>query len=394
VTAKVKAKVKIDRIECLAADGGWRTFDFVKITLSDGLVGWSEFSRALGGPGVVQAIDLLATELVGQDPRSARVGEVLNRAARQTFTLQQACGALANGLLDVKGRSLGVPVSELLGNRLRERVPVYWAHCGTYRVSHAGLMQRPPLQRLEDLVELGREVRAGGYSALKTNLLLFGAGRAWRYAPRSQTPEAPLTASPELRRAMAAQLEALRAGAGEATEIMVDLGGNFRADGALRMAQAIEPYAPAWLELELQDPGTLRHLRDSTRIPIAAGERLMATGYQSLLRAGAVDVAVVDVLFNGLQESQHVAAAASVYDTNVAVHNCYSPLATMIAAAYCAVVPNLQILECDVDQVPWAADLVTRPPAIEAGYLSVPDGPGWGTEVNEDAVRAHAVRHA
>src|SRR5207244_11072400 len=98
------------------------------------------------------------------------------------------------------------------------------------------------------------------------------------------------------------------------------------------------------------------------------------------------DVIIIDVLFNGLLESLHIAAACAAYDVNVAVHNCYGPLATAMATAFCAAVPNLHLLEYDVDEVPWNADFVTQKLNIQAGEVNVPHGPGWWTDVSEAAI--------
>jgi L-alanine-DL-glutamate epimerase-like enolase superfamily enzyme len=80
---------------------------------------------------------------------------------------------------------------------------------------------------------------------------------------------------------------------------------------------------------------------------------------------------------------------AEAYEVNVAPHNFYGHLCTAHSAHFCAAIPNFRIMEIDVDDVPWKNDLVTVPPRIEDGYLILPTGPGWGTEVNEEAVRAH-----
>jgi L-alanine-DL-glutamate epimerase-like enolase superfamily enzyme len=383
--------MKIAAIDCLAADAGWRTHDFLKVTLADGLVGWSEFSRAFNGPGVPEAICELAPTLIDQDPRSSSVAGALRDAGRRSLLGYQAVSAISNALLDVHARTLGIPVWQLLGPRLRDDVRVYWAHCGTYRVSHAELMQRPPLRSVDDIVSLGREVVQRGFSALKTNLLMFSKGRGERYAPRRHRQVPPLTATPTLLRAVAEQLEAFRTGTGADTEIMLDLGSNFRVAGAIAMARHAERFDLAWLELEMASVAALNEVRSHTRIPLAGGERLRVMDYPALLQAGAVDIPIVDVLFNGVRESLHVAAGAEAFDANIAVHNCYGPLATLMAAAYCAVTPNVEWLEMDVDAVPWRDEFVTNPPRVIDGCLMLPDAPGWGTEVSEAAVRAHAL---
>ena len=384
--------MKIAAIECLAADAGWRIHDFLKLTLDDGRVGWSEFSRAFAGPGVIATIETVAEQLIGRDPQSTRSSTFLREAGRQSTLGYQAASAISNALLDVRARALSVPVWQLLGPRLRDEVAVYWAHCGTYRVSHASLMAKPPVRQLSDLVELGREVTDAGFSALKTNLLLFDEDRAERYAPRRAPQAAPLTATPRLRRALTDQLEALRQGAGPDTDIMVDLGSNFRVAGAIGMARHVERFGLSWLELELGSLDALKEVRSGMRIPVAGGERLRVVEYHALLRERAVDLPVVDLLFNGVSDSLHVAAACEAYEANIAIHNCYSPLATFMAAAFCAVAPNVQILEMDVDNVTWDNDFVSAAPRVQGGSLSLPDASGWGVEVNEAAVRAHPLQ--
>ena len=105
-----------------------------------------------------------------------------------------------------------------------------------------------------------------------------------------------------------------------------------------------------------------------------------------------MDVAIIDTPWNGVAESLKIAAMADAYEINVAPHNFYGHLATMMNAHFCALVPNFRIMEIDPDTVPWCDELVTIKPRIESGYLVVPDGPGWGTEVDEEAVRAHPPR--
>jgi L-alanine-DL-glutamate epimerase-like enolase superfamily enzyme len=103
----------------------------------------------------------------------------------------------------------------------------------------------------------------------------------------------------------------------------------------------------------------------------------------------AMDVAIIDVPWNGLNESLKIASMAEAYEINVAPHNFYGHLSTMMSAHFCAVLPNFRIMEIDMDDVPWKDDLVTQPPQIEDGYLILPTGPGWGTDLNEKAIKAH-----
>ena len=80
---------------------------------------------------------------------------------------------------------------------------------------------------------------------------------------------------------------------------------------------------------------------------------------------------------------------AEAYEINVAPHNYYSHLADLHSIHLCAVLPNVRIMEIDIDDVPWKAELVTRPPGIKDGHIHVPTGPGWGADIDEKVLRAH-----
>ena len=191
------------------------------------------------------------------------------------------------------------------------------------------------------------------------------------------------------------QLAAFREGAGPDLDILVDLNFNFKTEGFLKVARAIEPFDVFWVEIDTRDAKALHYIRRSTTIPVASCECLFGRrDYRPYLEHQAVDVAIVDTPWNGVAESLKIAAMADTYEVNVAPHNFYGHLATMINAHFCAVAPNFRIMEIDVDAVPWLDELYTVPPRIEAGHLVLPTGPGWGTEVNEAGVRKHPARRA
>ena len=129
--------MKIERIETMHADAVWRDFDFLKITTDGGIVGWSEYNESFGGRGVTQLIESVATLLIGQDPRRFEAHSAWLYARGRTShsgITRQAIAAVENALIDIKARALDVPVYELFGGPIRERVHLYWSHCGTYRV--------------------------------------------------------------------------------------------------------------------------------------------------------------------------------------------------------------------------------------------------------------------
>jgi L-alanine-DL-glutamate epimerase-like enolase superfamily enzyme len=313
--------------------------------------------------------------------------------------VQQAIGAIENALLDIKARGLGVPVYELLGGPVRERIRLYWSHCGTYRLNWAEEMRLPPLRTLDDVVKCGREVRDRGYTALKTNVFILKppAGTApYLHSPGFARPRVSfpeLNADRHVLAAVREELAAFREGAGPDVDILVDLNFNFKTEGFLKVARALEPFDIFWVEIDTRDPKALHYIRSRTTIPVASCECLFGRrDYRPYFEHQAVDVAIVDTPWNGVAESVKIAAMADAYEVNVAPHNFYGHLATMMSAHFAAVVPNLRIMEYDPDVVPWQDDLVTVRPDVRDGHLHLPTGPGWGTEVNEAAVRAHPPR--
>ncbi len=388
--------MKIERIDTLHADAGGRAFDYLKMTADDGLVGWSEYNESFGGAGLSGVIQQLAPHIRGKDPRNYEAHVALMQALRRTAAgglVQQAIGAIENAMLDLKARALEVPVYELFGGPVRDKVRLYWSHCGTYRVgARAKALQVPEVRTLDDIVALGREVVSRGYSALKTNILLLGDDNPRGHTPGFARGESFPELNPEryVIKAIEDQLQAFRQGAGNDIDILVDLNFNYKTEGFLKVARAMEPFNLFWAEMDTRNPQALRYIREHTSIPIATGECLFGRReYRPFFENGSMDVIIIDVPWNGLAESLKVASMADAYEVNVAPHNFYSHLATMMSAHLCAVVPNLRIMEFDTDQPPWMDSLVTVAPRIEDGYLYLPDEPGWGTEVNEEAVTAH-----
>jgi L-alanine-DL-glutamate epimerase-like enolase superfamily enzyme len=384
--------VKVGRLETLFCDAGWRPWIFLKATTDDGLVGWAEITDSHGSPrGLAGIVEDLAPLVVGRDPRAVeRIYWDLYRHTRQSpgSVIAKAIGGIENALLDLKGKALGVPVVELFGGPTRDTVPLYWSHCGTTRARAFEVTGTPKLASYEDVTALGREVVERGYGAFKTNIVVpgdepsvlmpgFGAGGGTLQAG-------------EISGRLVQLLEAFAAGTGGSARPIVDLNFNLEPEGCLQVARALEPFDLLWLEVDLFDPGALATVRQRAPMPICSGENLYgARAFRPFLEAAALDVASVDVIWNGFHQAKKIADLAETFEVNCAPHNYYSHLATFIAAQWCAAIPNARILEYDVDDVPWRDELVTALPEIADGELRIPSGPGWGVEVVEDVVREH-----
>ncbi|MBI3514994.1 MAG: mandelate racemase/muconate lactonizing enzyme family protein [Proteobacteria bacterium] len=387
--------MKIARIEDLHCDAGWRIWSFLKITTDDGLVGWAEYSENYGGRGLTGVIHALGDTITGQDPRPVeRISSTLYAMTRQApgGMNQQAIATIENALLDIKAKALGVPVYALFGGPVRERLPLYWSHCGTYRIGRAAAMGVEPLRSLEQVAALGAEVKRRGFKALKTNIFRFDGAAPELYMPGfTRGPGYPeLNLDPRTLNCIRAQLQAFRDGAGPEMGILLDLNFNFKTEGYIQIARAAEPYNLFWLEIDIYDPQALKDIRNVATMPIASCESLFGRRqFKPYFEAHAMDVAIVDVPWNGFIESLKIAAMAEAYEINVAPHNYYGHISNLMSAHFSAAVPNFRVMEIDIDDVPWKDELVTAPPKIENGELIVPTTPGWGADVNEAVLKQH-----
>jgi galactonate dehydratase len=329
---------------------GARNWLFVKVDTDAGITGVGEGS---GWPRVVEAaVRDLAHVVVGEDAfDTERLWQRMHVAIMGHGMIgavgQGAIGAIDMALWDVKGKALGVPVWQLLGGRVRDRVRAY-AHAST------------PEQALAAV--------ARGYTAVKTGGVRDPVGKA----------------------------HAIRDAVGDAVDLLVDLHGPpwLTAPDAVAVAKALAPLAPLFVEEPLapEDLEGYRRLRRLVDVPLAAGERHGGLhGIAPLLLEGLVDVAQPDAgRAGGLTGLRKIAALAEARFATVAPHaGSLGPVAEFAALHLLAAIPNALILEkMDPD---WSgrARAVTAQPALEGGHLLVPEVPGLGVDIDEDFVAAH-----
>ncbi len=387
--------MKIANIETFIVDAGWRPWIFVKIEADDGTVGYGECSDGRSPHGVVGTIQDMSDLLIGADPTAfeMRYWDMMRRTRQSIGGIgAKAIAGVENALLDLKAKALGISVVEMFGGPTRDDVRLYWSHCGSTRATNHELLGTPPIRTLDDLADLGREVVARGYTALKTNIILPGEPASLHFPGFGGGPG---TTDQDVDRALldhiVAQIGTFRDAVGPNIDINLDLNFNFKPEAVMRIAKALEPLDLLWLEVDMYDPEALRQIKDSTSTRICTGENLYyMRGYLPYFLARSADVYMIDVPWNGFAQSKKVGDLAESHELNVAPHNFYSHLASYISASLCAVLANVRIMEIDVDDVPWKDDLVTKLPEIEDGRMKTPTGPGWGTDLNEDVAREHA----
>jgi L-alanine-DL-glutamate epimerase-like enolase superfamily enzyme len=375
-------------------DAGWRPWTFVKITTDKDIVGYSEITDSHGSPrGLSGIVEDLAPLLIGEDPRAIeKIRWTLYRATRQNpgGLIQKAMGGIENALIDIKAKALGIPVYEMFGGPTRNRMKAYWSHCGTTRARAWKVTGTPKLSSYADVTALGKEVKSKGFGILKTNIV-FPGEQPTVYMPGFKDDfDNNIKPTSAIIEGLEKLIEAFRAGTGDKVDIILDLNFNFKTKGNIKIAKAMEPYHLMWLEIDAYDPAALAHVKSSTSRGIATGENLYTSRqYLPFLQLHAMDIAIVDVIWNGFTESKRIADLADIYEMSVAPHNYYSHLSSFISAHFCASISNSHLLELDIDDVPWKDELVTVKPEIKDGCMILPKGVGWGTDLNENAIKEH-----
>ncbi len=367
---------KVRNVELLACDAGWRNYHFLKITTEDGIVGWSEFDEGFGSPGVGAVIQRLSARVVGQN------------AFQHERIFAELFAATRPGAGGVVAQALGA--YELLGGKIRDRIRVYWSHCATWRINHP-TWYKPPISDLDGVKAIGREVREKKFTALKTNIFTYDAGKPQGWRPGFGAPFEPeINVDRRVLRDLRMHLEAIRDGAGPDVDILLDLNFNAKTEGYLKILRAIADLDMFWIEIDSFNPEALGYIRRQSPHPISSCETLLGLReFLPYFREQAMDVAIIDTPWNGVWQSMKIAASAEAHEVNVAPHNFYGHLCTMMNAHFCAAVPNLRIMETDIDRLAWDHELFTHLPDFVDGHLVIPDRPGWGTEPNEEALRAH-----
>ncbi len=386
--------MKITNIETFIVDAGWRPWTFVKVETDEGITGYGECSDGRNPNGVVGTIKDFTPLMVGRDPRpyEMRFWDMI-RGSRQSpgGIAAKAIAGIECALVDIKAKALGISVVELFGGPTRDDVRVYWSHCGSSRARNYELIGVPPLKSMDDIAALGREVVERGFTALKTNVIFPGDTASVHFGGFGGGPgTTDGNVTTQVLRHIETLIGTFREAVGPDVSINLDLNFNFKPEACMRIAKVLEQFDMLWLEIDMYDHEAIRQIKDSTTTKICTGENLYyMREYLPYFECRAADVFMIDVPWNGFAPSKKIGDLANVFQLNVAPHNYYSHLATHMSASLCAVLPNVRIMEIDIDDVPWKDDLTTHVPDITDGYMKIPTRPGWGTDLNEEVAKAH-----
>jgi galactonate dehydratase len=390
--------MKITKIEDLHASSGLGHFSFLKISTDAGLVGWAEFNESSGSKSLSAIIKGLGEQLIGKDPLP--VQKIATQLYQQTVQApggmnQRANAAIEMALWDIRAKSLGVPVYELFGGPVRSKIQVYWSHCGSYRIQAGDKLGVKPIRTLDDIRDLGAEVKAKGFKGLKTNCFHLIDGQLTRQMQGygNQAGHAALNLERHTLNGIVETLRAFREGAGPEMNLHLDSNVHFKSEGYIRIARAIEQFDMTWLEMDMWDAQALADIRQKSPVPIASLEQVVGRrNFRPFLERNAADFAIVDLLWNGWSEALKIASMVESFEISCAPHNYHGHLSSAISAHFCAVVPNIKVMETDIDSAPWRDELFMTEVKYEDGDMIIPTGPGWGMDVNEAAVRKYAPK--
>ncbi|AXK34258.1 mandelate racemase/muconate lactonizing enzyme family protein [Streptomyces armeniacus] len=344
----------------------WRNLTYVQVHTDEGLTGVGEtrmtgHTDALLGylreavPHHVEGSDPFATEDLVRRMKYGDFGRAGEIVMSGIACVEMACW-------DIKGKALGVPVWQLLGGKVHDRVKAYAN--GWYTT------ERTP----EAYHEAARAVTARGYRALKIDP--FGTGHL--ELGHQETVQA------------VALIEAVRDAIGPECELMLEMHGRFSPATAVRLAKEMAPYAPAWLEEPVPPENLAALAKVAAKVdqPIATGERIHdRIEFRELFASGAADIIQPDLgHIGGILEARKLAATAETHYMLIAPHNVGGSVLTAASLQLAACTPNFKILEHFNDFADAEIkNVVKGAPQVVDGYFTLPDAPGLGVELDTDA---------
>ena len=350
--------MKITKLQTFFVKPRWV---FLKMHTDEGLVGWGEPIVEGWSRTTAQAVEDMGRTLIGKDPRLIEHHwQALYRHGfyRGGPILCSALSGIEQAMWDIKGKALGVPVYEMLGGKVRDKIRVY-THVGGSDADAYAASGKSALDR--------------GFTAVKTGL--FDAVR--------------FVESPGFVERAVEKMAGLREGVGPDIDIGIDFHGRISPAMSIRLCQALEPYHPMFVEEPVlpENVDALVTVARSTSIPIATGERLFTKwGFREVLEKGAAVILQPDLSHaGGILEVRKIAAMAETYFAAIAPHCPLGPISLAAGLQVDACTPNFLCQE----QVCLGEGYIKEPFVVKGGYVDVPTGPGLGIEVDEDALQEH-----
>ncbi len=365
-----EGRVKITAIESIFVD----RYLFVKVHTDAGLTGLGE-SGAWGFlEASAAAVETFKRYLIGQDPM--RIEHHWNYMYRWTHfrgaAIMGAISAIDIALWDIAGKHFGVPSYQLLGGKTRDRARVYYHVLG----------------------ETKQQLLQGCIDAKKAGFTAVGHLTPFLDEPRDRPYFK--THADKMHDAIET-VRRYREAVGDEVDLCVEIHRRLTPAEAIVLAQGIEPYRPFFYEDPILPDSfdAMELVAKNIRIPIATGERLHTIyEFEMLLRRGAVQYVRPDVcLCGGISHAKKIAALAEANHVLVVPHNPLSPVSTAACVQLAACIPNFALQELPKgEDKPPKSEIVKSALRLDKGFLVVPDAPGIGIELAEDAAERHPYR--
>ena len=361
--------------------------------------GLSGLGETFFGAQAVEAYlhESVAPQLLGQD--SSRIDHIARKlygylGFRGSGVETRGNSAIDIALWDLWGKRTAQPVYQLLGGLTREQVRVYNT-CAGYRY-----VRQRPVQTTDNW---GLDGEEGPYEDLDAflnradelalSLLQQGiqAMKIWPFDHAAENNGGLHISSAELRRALE-PFEKIRKAVGDKMDIMVEFHSLWNLPAACRIAEAVKPFQPYWMEdpVKMDSLSVVGEYRQRTGLPVTASETLSyRTGYKDLLEAKAVDIVMPDLSWcGGISEAKKIATMAEAYQLPVAPHDCTGPVVLMASSHLSLNAPNALLQETvRAFYTGWYKEIVTTLPIIEEGYLRLEPSPGLGLELLPDFLK-------
>jgi galactonate dehydratase len=355
--------VKITDVQTFPVWGGSRNYLFVVVDTDEGISGVGEAGLTSRELAIVGAIEHFKPLLIGQDPgRIEHIWQVLSRGGffPAGKIVGSALSAIDIALWDIQGKRFGVPVYELLGGLVRDRVVCYPHNGG---------------RTTEELVESCRRTVADGWKFVRWGLSdhtdILEPGRA-------------------VRRALA-EFEAVRAAVGEEIEICFDIHTRLDPPDAIRLCREAERFRPFFMEdpLRSEGPFSLRLVRQQTAAPLAVGEQFASKWeFREVIEQELTDYARIDLcIVGGITEARKIAGWCETHYIKLALHNPLGPISAAACLHLNLATSNFAVQEQPRRPGTVLTDVVPVQMPWADGYLLPPTAPGLGVEFDREAAR-------
>jgi galactonate dehydratase len=355
--------MKITRLELLHVRPRWM---FLRVHTDEGIVGYGEPIVEGRARTVETAIHELESYLIGQDPlKIEHHWQAMYRGAfyRGGPVLVSAISGIEQALWDIKGKYYGLPVYEMLGGACRDKIRMY-AHSGGATI--------------EEAVSNALARKEQGFTAIKIGI------------------DAPVQIVDNLAyvEKQVERFASIRKAVGKEMDIAIDFHGRVSSAMAIRLAAALEPYYPMFIEEPClpENVDEMVRVARSTTVPIATGERLFTKwGFREVIEKQAVSIVQPDLCHaGGIFESKKIAAMAESYYGGIAPHNPLGPISLAACLQLDTCTPNFIIQEHPsmADKSDLGVGFLKNPFLIENGYVQIPQGPGLGIEIDEEALQS------